>query len=251
MGQFTFFCKELVQQLYNIPLKTVLNWSSGKDAALAYHLLIQEGVYDVCQLLTTLSEEYGRVFMHGVREALLDTQAERMKLPLKKVKLPASPDDGIYKKAMEETLWGFREQGIETAAYGDIFLEDLKQYREQQLEQVGFKAVFPLWKKDTRTLVQMVEDSGIEAIIVCVNDKYLGKEFLGRKIGKDLLNDLPANVDACGENGEYHSFVYNAPFFSSPIAIQTGEIVHKRYAPADTSDGKWDTGFYFMDVRAV
>jgi diphthamide synthase (EF-2-diphthine--ammonia ligase) len=105
--------------------------------------------------------------------------------------------------------------------------------------------VFPLWKKDTRELVRLVETSGIEAVIVCVNEKYLGKEFLGRKVNADLLNDLPANVDPCGENGEYHSFVYNAPIFTAPIAIQTGEVVHKCYTG---SDGSWDTGFYFMDV---
>ncbi len=224
----------------------MLNWSSGKDAALAYHLLSQQKDLLVEYLLTTLSEEHERVFMHGIREQLLDIQAERMNLPLIKVILPASPDDRIYNEAMQETFGKLNEKGISVSAYGDIFLEDLRQYRENQLEQAGVKAIFPLWKKDTRELVSMVENSGIEAIIVCVNEQYLGKEFLGKKINSDFLNTLPANVDPCGENGEFHTFVYNAPFFKEPINIVTGEIVHKTY---DTGDGKkWDTGFYFMDV---
>jgi len=227
-------------------IKVVMNWSSGKDAALAYHMLMEHGSDDVMQLLTTLSEEYGRVFMHGVREKLLDMQAQRMSLPLLKVKLPASPADDLYRQAMLETLTSLKAQGVSAAAYGDIFLDDLKIYREQQLAQVGVAGVFPLWKKDTTELVKQVEDTGIEAIIVCVNEKYLGKAFLGQKIGREFLMKLPGNVDPCGENGEFHTFVYNAPFFSSPIPIVTGEIVHKTYTSPQGST--WDTGFYFMDV---
>ena len=227
-------------------VKVVMNWSSGKDAALAYHLLSKDERHRVTHLLTTLSAEHERVFMHGVREKLLDMQAERMGLPLIKVKLPASPDDSLYKNAMLETLTGLKEQGVTTAAYGDIFLEDLKVYREQQLAQIGMAGLFPLWKRATKELVRLVDDTGIEAIIVCVNEKQLGKEFLGRKIGAELLNALPAGVDPCGENGEFHTFVYNAPFFSSPIPIVTGEAVHRTYRSAE--DSKWDTGFYFLDV---
>ena len=225
---------------------TVLNWSSGKDAALAYHNLLQDKHYKVTQLLTTLSLEHDRIFMHGIREKLLDIQAERMNLPLTKVKLPASPDDTLYTKAMAAAMAQLKTKGVTTAAYGDIFLEDLKAYREQQLAQLDINAHFPLWELDTRTLVHNVADAGIEAIIVCVNDKFLGKEFLGRKIDASLLNDLPLNVDPCGENGEYHSFVYNAPFFNAPIPVTTGEIVHKRYINPD-GNTQWDTGFYFMD----
>jgi uncharacterized protein (TIGR00290 family) len=228
-------------------VKIVMNWSSGKDAALAYHLLRQEG-YEAATLLTTLNVEYERVFMHGVREQLLDLQAERMGVPLLKVKLPASPEDGLYKQAMHEHMTGLKKQGVDIAAYGDIFLEDLKRYREEQLAQVGMRALFPLWKRNTRELVELVEDSGIEAILVCVNERVLGKEFLGRKVGRELLSELPANVDPCGENGEFHTFVYNAPFFSAPIAIKTGEIVYKKYSPGGDAKG-WDTGFYFMDVH--
>ncbi len=227
--------------------KVVMNWSSGKDAALAYHLLVTQDQYKVTHLLTTLSEEHDRVFMHGVREKLLDLQAARMGLPLLKVKLPASPDDGIYRQAMLTTMTRLKQEGVTVAAYGDIFLEDLKIYREQQLSQVGMTGLFPLWKRDTRELVQQVSGTGIEAVIVCVNDKFLGKEFLGKRINAELLRSLPDNVDPCGENGEFHTFVYNAPFFSAPIPVAMGEVVHRTYK--SDGDSRWDTGFYFLDVN--
>ncbi len=230
-------------------INTVLNWSSGKDAALAFHLLSQDNRYSVTHLLTTINAEHDRIFMHGIRESLLDIQAEKIGLPLIKVKLPPSPNDELYKNAMRNALEQLKLEGITTAAYGDIFLEDLKIYREQQLAGIGFKGLFPLWKRNTKELVQLVEQTGIEAIIVCVSEKYLGKEFLGRKIDTALLNDIPANVDPCGENGEFHSFVYNTPFFSSPIPIQQGEIVYKSYAPATNNDN-WNSGFYFLDLFA-
>lgn len=232
----------------NNNVKVVMNWSSGKDAALACHILLSGGNYTISHLLTTLSAEHERVFMHGVREPLLDAQAARMNLPLIKVKLPASPDDSIYRDAMLTVLNGIKNEGVNLAAYGDIFLEDLREYREQQLAQAGFSGLFPLWKKDTRELVQLVEQSGIEAIIVCVSEKHLGKEYLGRKINADFLNGLPANVDPCGENGEFHTFVYNAPFFKSPLHVTTGEIVYREYSPSDNDSASWNTGFYFLDL---
>ena len=228
--------------------KVVLNWSSGKDAALTYQLLSQDEWYDVTHLLTTINDEHDRVVMHGVRESLLNAQAERMGKDLVKVKLPAAPTDEVYKKAMERTLLNLSEQGITTAAYGDISLEDLKAYREEQLSKVDFMAIFTLCKRNTAEVVQIVESTGIEAMIVCVNEKFLGKEFLGRKINEELLHDIPPNVDPCGENGEFHTFVINAPFFSSPIPVQQGEIIYKAYTPAADDTDKWNTGFYFMDL---
>ncbi len=222
-----------------------MNWSSGKDASLALLHLLENG-YHVSHLLTTLSEEHDRVFMHGIREQLLEIQAERIGLPIVKVKLPASPDDNLYNEAMGRIMREFRSSGVQYAAYGDIFLEDLKNYREKQLASVGITGLFPLWKKDTRELVREVEQAGIEAIIVCVNEKYLGPEFLGRKVDAGLLAELPTGVDPCGENGEYHTFVYNAPFFSTPVEIVTGEIVHRSYK---AENGGWDPGFYFLDVN--
>ncbi|MBA3827648.1 MAG: adenine nucleotide alpha hydrolase [Taibaiella sp.] len=226
-------------------VNTVLNWSSGKDAALAYHLLKDGGKYHVSTLLTTLNVEHDRVFMHGLREQLLDMQAERMKLPINKVKLPPSPDDSLYKEAMKNVLTMLKKLGVTVAAFGDIFLEDLKLYREEQLSQAGMKATFPLWKMDTKELISIITEKGIEAIIVCVNERCLGKEYLGRKIDAAFLEGLPPDVDPCGENGEFHTFVYNAPYFSAPIRIKQGEIVYRNYA---TEGSTWDTGFYFLDI---
>ncbi len=228
-------------------MNTVLNWSSGKDAALAYYLLSRGGEYNVRSLLTTINAENERIVMHGVREELLDMQAERINLPLKKIHLPASPGHELYNNAMQQALDELKQEGITCSAFGDIHLEDLRQYRENQLKQAGFEAVFPLWGRDTRELVNMVEESGIEAVIVCVNEKYLGKEYLGRKIGAQLLADLPEGVDPCGEYGEFHTFVYNAPYFSSPIGWKNGEVVRKSY-PSTGEDETWDKGFYFMDI---
>ncbi len=229
-------------------IKTVLNWSSGKDAALAYHLLKQSDTYDVVQLLTTVNDEHDRVVMHGVREELLDAQAKAMGIALQKIKLPAAPDDETYKEAMKNALTGLNEKGITAAAFGDIFLEDLKAYREVQLKQAGFDAVFPLWKQDTRELIDVIEQTGIEAMIVCLNEKFLGKEFLGRKIDRSFLNDLPTGVDPCGENGEFHTFVYNAPYFSTPIPVRKGEVVYKAYTPTKNDSDNWNTGFWFLDL---
>lgn len=228
-------------------MKTVLNWSSGKDAALAYNMLLKQTQYQVTHLLTTISSEQDRIVMHGVRERLLDVQAERMGLPVKKIMLPASPDDAIYKRLMLDSLSTLKDEGVVASAFGDIFLEDLKNYREEQLATIGMQAVFPLWKKDTRSLIATLEDEGIEAMTVCVNENYLGKEFLGRKIDRRFLNDLPDDVDPCGENGEFHTFVYNASYFNAPIPIVQKEGVYKKY-PSPDGDNKWDTGFYFLDI---
>ncbi|MCB9046522.1 MAG: adenine nucleotide alpha hydrolase [Chitinophagales bacterium] len=228
-------------------VKTVLNWSSGKDAALAYHLLRQDERYDVTTLLTTVNSEKDRVVMHGVREQLLDMQAERMGIRHKKVHLPPSPSHDVYNEAMTHVLAQLKQENITTAAFGDIFLEDLRRYREDQLATAGFKGIFPVWGMDTRDMVQLVDNVGIEAVIVCVNEAVLGKEFLGRKIDSSLLNDLPAGVDPCGENGEFHTFVYNAPYFKAPIPIQLGEVVHTVYPSPDPDKGE-GYGFWFLDL---
>lgn len=229
-------------------IKTVLNWSSGKDAALAYHILQQGGIYHVDCLLTTINNEHDRIVMHGVREQLLDAQAQAMGVKSRKIYLPAAPDDSTYKNAMKQTLTELKQEGISTAAFGDIFLEDLKQYREQQLATVGFDAVFPLWKQDTRKMIAILEQTGIQAMVICVNEKFLGKEFLGRTVDGSFLNDLPDGVDPCGENGEFHTYVYNAPYFKEPIAVMQGEMVYKNYTPAQNDADKWNTGFWFLDL---
>lgn len=227
--------------------KTVLNWSSGKDAALACWMLQQSQQYEIVQLLTTVSGETDRVLMHGVRADIVDRQAEAMGLSLRKIMLPAAPDDVLYRQAMQQAMDELKADGIVASAFGDIFLEDLRRYREAQLVQAGIEAVFPLWGKDTAMLVQQIEDAGIRAMIVCVNEKYLGREFLGMEIGRRFLDVLPPGVDPCGENGEFHTLVTDAPFFIAPLPVRTGEIVYKKYAPS--GEDAWDTGFYFLDCR--
>lgn len=224
-------------------MKVVLNWSSGKDAALAYYHLLQSKEYDVVKLLTTVNHEHGRVVMHGVRELLLDAQSDRMSVPVKKIYLPPAPDDTTYKAAMQQALVELKNEGITVSAFGDIFLEDLRDYREQQLATVGMQALFPLWKKNTREMVGELEDTGIEAMIVCVNRKYLDESFLGRRVDRKLLEDLPPGIDPCGENGEFHTFVHNAPFFDSPITVRKGEVVYREYG-----EGTLRSGLYFLDI---
>lgn len=223
--------------------KTFLNWSSGKDAAYAMYLLQKSDTYNVAQLLTTVNAERNKIVMHGVREELLDAQAQRVGLPLKKLMLPAAPTDDMYKKLMRETVTQLKADGFEAAAFGDIHLEDLKAYREEQLSEVGMKTHFPLWKMDTAEIVSMVEQVGIGAVLVCVNGRLLGKEFLGRTVDSMLLADLPDNVDPCGEYGEFHTFVYNAPYFSAPINYKKGETITQKYA-VDSSESE----FHFLDI---
>lgn len=225
----------------------ILNWSSGKDAAMAYLRLLRDKKYKVKGLLTSLSESYKRVSMHGIKEEILEAQALRMGLPLTKIYLPENADMESYNRVMNSAVDKIKEDQINTMAFGDIFLEDLKKYREDQLQQKAMKAVFPLWKEDTAELVKMVEQEDIKAMIICVNEKYLGKEFLGRMVNTQLLADLPTNVDACGENGEYHSLVIDAPFFSEPLHIKAGEIVHKKYVGIDDQQS-WDNSFYFQEI---
>jgi len=223
----------------------VLNWSSGKDAALALYELQQSNTYRVRSLLTSLSEAYGRISMHGVREEVLQRQAMRLQLPLQKIYLPENADMDTYNRIMGTAVAAIRDAGIDTLAFGDIFLEDLRVYREKQLAAAGMKAVFPLWKRDTAALVKSVEDAGIRAMIVCVNDRHLDQSFLARYIDRSLLADLPPGVDPCGENGEYHTLVIDAPYFSGGlIPVKTGETVFREY-PLDEHSKQ---GFYFLDV---
>ncbi len=223
----------------------ILNWSSGKDASFAYFLLKKEGKNNISSLLTSISAQFDRVSMHGTRVEVLEKQAELMQISLEKILVPENADMETYNKTMQNSIQKFIDQDIKTFAFGDIFLEDLRKYREEQLAKIDAKAIFPLWKMDTKSLVERVEDAGIVAKIVCVNDKYLNKEFLGRTINRQLLNDLPINVDPCGENGEYHTLVIDAPFFKEKMKTKEGEIVYKKY---DSGDGKWDSGFYYLDM---
>lgn len=227
--------------------KIALNWSSGKDAALAYFYLHREAICNIRLLLTTFSQEYKRVSMHGVTEEVVTMQAAAMNLPLQKIYLPQATSMETYDAIMLQQNSSLHEQGIDTLAYGDIFLEDLKTYRQQQAKAARMHTLFPLWKRNTKALIGELEDAGIEAIIICTNARLLGKDFLGRKVNRELLSELPAGIDPCGENGEFHTLVVNAPYFSEALKIKTGETVYKTYSPANT-DSQWETSFYFLDI---
>jgi len=215
--------------------KIILSWSCGKESAMAYSRFQQDTRYTVATLLTTVTEDYERVSMHGVRTRLLEKQAQILGLPLKRVLIPKEADNGIYEERMAEVLSLCRKEDILTVGFGDIFLEDLKKYREEKLSQVGMQAVFPLWKMDTGVLIRDFIDQGFKAVVTCVDSKVLDGSFAGRIIDRDFLSSLPADVDPCGENGEFHSFVFDGPIFREKIPMTIGEVVQRN-------------GYFFCDV---
>lgn len=230
--------------------KTVFNWSGGKDSALALYYLLQDKQFNVVQLLTSINNAYNRVAMHGIRAELLQQQAAAIGLPLQEIRLNDQPSMDEYNKAMTNTLQGLHNQGFTHAVYGDIFLEDLRRYRETQLAPVGLKAHFPLWQKNTTELLLEFIDLGFTTIVCCVKSDLLDKSFAGRIIDKDFVKDLPKGVDPCGENGEFHTFVIDGPIFKHPISYAIGETVLKAYnAPKDDEPSAASTiGFWFCDI---
>ena len=231
------------------------NWSGGKDSALALWEIQKQKEVQVRCLLTSMNNFHDRVSMHGVRRELVEAQADSLNIPLITVELPEQPSMEQYESAMIEKIDWLKSQGITHSIFGDIFLEDLRKYREQKLSEVGIKPVFPIWKRNTKQLMKQFIDSGFKAVTVCTNEKFLDRSFCGRDIDEAFCNDLPQCVDTCGENGEFHSFVYNGPIFQSPVTIRRGEIVHKSYkAPKLLGDetqalAKEETyGFYFCDL---
>jgi len=205
--------------------KVIFAWSSGKDSARALHEIRQDDQYDVVSLLTTVTEGYDRISMHGVRIRLVEQQAESIGLPLEKVYISKESSSENYETAMRDALLRHKAKGVTSVAFGDLFLEDLKEYREKKLAEVGMKAVFPLWKRDTTELARSFIEQGFRAIITCVDSQVLGGEFSGRLYDEQFLADLPSNIDPCGENGEFHSFVYDGPLFSKPVRFEKGDIV--------------------------
>jgi uncharacterized protein (TIGR00290 family) len=208
--------------------KLVLSWSGGKDSAMALHALLADDRYEVVGLLTSVAEEYKRISHHGVREELLELQAESMGLPLDRIYLPSDSDVACsnerYEALMRDTLQRYCDAGVMLVAHGDIFLEDLRAYREKNLARLGMRGVFPLWKRDTSELIEAFIGSGFKAYLSCVEAK-LGESFAGRAIDAKLIDDLPEGVDPCGEYGEFHSFVYDGPIFRKPIDVVVGEVV--------------------------
>jgi uncharacterized protein (TIGR00290 family) len=205
----------------------VLSWSGGKDSALALWVLREESRTPPVALLTTVTEEYERVSMHGVRRALLRCQAEAIGLPLVEVAIPPECSNEVYETRLSRAFASARLRGVEEVAFGDLFLEDIRAYRESRLSAAGKRGRFPLWGRDTAELAQRFLASGFRAIVVCVDPNALDSSFAGREYDERLLHDLPAHVDPCGENGEFHTFVYDGPVFGEPIRCRRGEVVER------------------------
>ncbi|MCT2407282.1 diphthine--ammonia ligase [Chryseobacterium antibioticum] len=230
--------------------KAVFNWSSGKDSALALYHVLQENRIEVTSLLTSINEEFQRISMHGVHVSLLEKQAESLGFPLIKMELPKEPSMDEYRDLMNKTMSKIQAMGITQSVFGDIFLEDLRKYREEQLQSIGMEALFPLWKQNTTDLIHEFLDLGFKTIVTCVNETYLDKSFAGRIIDKDFINDLPENVDPCGENGEFHTFTFDGPIFKEPVQFEIGETVKKTYPKpkTDAEDKEGAYVFWFCDL---
>lgn len=230
--------------------KAIFNWSSGKDSALALYKTLQEEKFEITSLLTNINEEFQRISMHGVSVSLLEKQAESLGFALIKLELPKDPSMEEYQELMNSTMNKIKSQGVTHSVFGDIFLEDLRKYREEQLQSIGMEAVFPLWKKNTSELIQEFLDLGFKTIVTSVNETYLDKTFAGRIIDESFIKDLPKNVDPCGENGEFHTFTFDGPIFKNPIDFEIGEVVKKTY-PRPKSDESEEEGeyiFWFCDL---
>jgi len=216
--------------------KCLISWSSGKDSAWTVHVLRQRADIHLAGILTTVNEKYQRVAMHAVREELLEAQADALGLPLWKVPIPSPCPNEVYERAMAAAVERAVAQGFTHVAFGDLFLEDIRRYREEKLAGTGLTPLFPLFGVDTTRLAREMIDGGLKARLTCVNPNVLDRRFAGRDFDASLLDELPASVDPCGERGEFHSFAYAGPMFSRPISIRSGEIVER-------------DGFVFADVQ--
>lgn len=211
-------------------------WSGGKDSAMALHLLLQDKGVKIVGLLTTITEDYERISMHGVRRSLLLQHSVAIGLPLYEVRIPRPCTNSIYEERMREALEAQLRNGVRDVAFGDIYLQDLREYREKNLAEIGMSARFPIWKRDSRELAKYFCENDFRGIAVCVDSKRLGRHFAGREVDPSFFSDLPDGVDPCGENGEFHTFVYDGPIFRTAIAVERGEVVER-------------DGFYFCDLK--
>ena len=218
--------------------RVALSWSGGKDCAMALYEIKRDSKYTVSYLLTTITRDYDRISMHGVRRELLEKQADSTGIPLKKVFIPINCTDEIYAEIMMVEMEKLKAEGIDTVAFGDIFLQDLREYRENNLGKAGMKAIFPVWKRDSGELVNTFIDLGFKATITTVDPRKVSDNFCGRLIDKQFLADLPSGVDPAGENGEFHSFAFDGLTFKKPISFAVGEKVLR-------------DGFWFCDLIPV
>ena len=219
------------------PPKAFISWSSGKDSAYALYEARTRGLAEVIGAITTLTEAYDRVAMHGVRSSLLDRQLAVLGLPSERVLLPSPCSNEIYEARFGEACERLKAQGVRHIVFGDLYLEDIRAYRERQLAALGMSAIFPLWRRNTAELARAMLASGLIAHLTCIDPKRLDRSFAGRRFEGRLLDELPRDVDPCGENGEFHTVVSAGPMFSAPIAVRVGEVVER-------------DGFVFADVLA-
>lgn len=247
------------QNTHHLKSKAIFNWSSGKDSALALFKTLQNPELEIIGLFTTISKQYQRVSMHGLRLELLRRQAQSIGLPLEIIEIPEMPTMEAYENAVTTKLKELQTRGLTHSIFGDIFLEDLRQYRESKLSMLKLQGVFPLWKIPTNDLIHEFIHLGFKTIVVCVNEQYLDQSFVGRVIDHQFIEDLPEDVDVCGENGEFHTFTFDGPIFSKPIEFEIGETVYRKYekpkAESSTSDSctttasdPYEYGFWYCDL---
>lgn len=233
-------------------MKAFLNWSGGKDSALALYTAQQEGL-PVTTLVTSISQTLDRVSMHGVRRELVEQQAASLGLPLQTISLPEMPGMEAYEEEVRRMHRQLKAEEYTHGLFGDLFLEDLKAYREELLAKDGLHCLFPIWKADSSDVVRRFLAEGFKAIAVCINSASVDAGFCGRLMDETFFNDLPETVDPCGENGEYHSFVFDGPNFSRPVSFQRGAVVFREYAAPKTGSECFTapqtrSGFYFCDL---
>lgn len=232
-------------------LKTYFNWSSGKDCALAFYHLKQDHNFNIDLLLTSVNSHHDRVSMHGLRRELLERQTKAIGLPVSTIELPEEPTMEDYNQIMGKVVDELKSNKYTDCGFGDIFLEDLRQYRETQLSAHGIKCHFPLWKKDTKSVIKEFIDLGFKAVVICIKSDLLDESFVGREIDEAFVNDLPDNVDPCGENGEFHTFCYDGPIFNEAVNFTVGEKVFRAYnnPQKDEQHSNEDKiGFWFCDL---
>jgi len=214
----------------------LMSWSGGKDSSLVLYEIQKNRDYEITALITTVTSDYDRVSMHGLRTSLLEEQGSSLNIPLEKVFISKNASNDEYESSFNKVLLNYKESGIRDVVFGDLFLEEIKKYREDLLRKIGMECIFPVWKRDTIKLAKRFIELGFKAITVCVDSNVLGKEFAGHEYNEKFLNDLPKSIDPCGENGEFHTFVYDGPIFKSRIDHQLGEIVLR------------DERFYYCDI---
>ena len=231
----------------------IFNWSGGKDSALALYYCLKDPDIEIKYLVTTINDSAGRISMHGVRTELLITQAENIGIPLYQVRLPEMPGMEEYDSIMRKTMERFQAEGVSHAIFGDIFLQDLKDYRDARLAEVGLKGIYPLWKRDTSKLISEFLNLGFGTVIACAQQRL--ERIVGKEISEELILSLPRDVDPCGENGEFHTFAFKGPIFRKDIAYQLGQKVFKQYAAPKNADDtcfsstpQKPAGFWYIDL---